>query len=218
MNILPRPLSMLLLCCLLLTVFWFSPQARADLIINEIMGDPNQDWDGDGEFSFRNDEWIEVKNEGMFTEDLSNYWLRDISGDDLHLQLFGNLDPGQVAVFYGSDAVVWQQEQGQGILGFSINNSGDTMELVTTFSEEKGGDLLIVHSATILDHEAENDRSSGWDPEIVQWIMNDALNPYNGGFLPQGNDCLPTPGQPNICQPLVPVQQTTWDSLKSRYR
>jgi len=218
MNLLSKPLPVLFLLCLVMAVFWLSPQARADLIINEIMGDPNRDWDGDGAFNYRQDEWIEVMNNGLVAEDLSNYWLRDTTGDDLHLQLSGILQAGQVAAFYGSDALAWQQEQGHSIVGFSINNSGDTMELLKTVPDQNGSSLVLVHTVSVQDHEAEDDRSSGWNSETGQWEMNDALNPYSGGFEPQGNDCQPSPGELNVCVPLVPVEPTSWDALKSQYR
>jgi len=218
MNLLSKPLSALLLCCLVLAVFWLPAQARCELIINEIMGDPAQDWDGDGTYNFRGDEWIEVMNEGTVAEDMTNYWLRDSTGDELHLQLHGIIYPGEVAVYYGSEAVAWQQLYGNTVVGFSINNSGDTIELLKTIDAPGGTDLVLIHSVTILDHEAEDDRSSGLDSETGEWAMNDALNPYNGGFSPQGNDCQPTPGQPNVCVPLVPVAATTWGSVKSCYR
>lgn len=218
MNLLSKPLPVLVLCCLVMAVFWLAPQARAELIINEIMGDPNQDWDGDGALSYKDDEWIEVKNVGESTEDLSLYWLRDTTGEDLHLQLSGTLEPGEMVAFYGSDATAWQQEQDITSSGFSINNTGDTIELVKAVPDETGRFLAVVYAVTILDHEAENDRSSGWDWESQQWVMNDSLNPYSGGFSPQGNGCPPTPGEPNICSPLVSVEQTTWGALKSQYR
>lgn len=218
MNFLSKPLPVLLLCCLVLSIFWLSPQARAGLIINEIMGDPNQDWDGSGVYNYGGDEWIEVINAGEVTEDLTNYWLRDATGDDIHLQLHGVLEPGGIAVFFGSEALAWQRLHGHSIVGFSINNSGDTIELLKTIPNQSGTDLELVHTVTILDHESEDDRSSGWDANTGAWVMNDALNPYNGGFSPEGNDCQPTPGEANVCGSEVSVEATAWGSLKSQYR
>ena len=217
MNLLSKPLPHLLLCCLVMAVFWLAPQADAALVINEIMGDPNQDWNGDGAYNYREDEWIEVMNTGTESENLSNYWLRDITGDDLHLQLWGNLDPLQVAVFYGSDAINWQLEQGLTGVGFSINNSGDTMELLKTDPDQSGA-LIVVQSITLLAHEVDDDRSSGLGFESGLWELYDALNPYNGASEPQGNDCQPTPGEENVCVPLVPVEPTAWGAVKSQYR
>ncbi len=218
MIFLSRPLPVLMLLCLVWSAFWVVPQVQAELIINEVLGDPNQDWDGDGTLSYKGDEWIEVLNNGAVSEDLSDFWLRDIFGDDLHLQLFGTLPPGGVAVFYGSDAMAWQVEQGLFASGFSINNTGDTLELLRTIPNEAGTALVMIHRVTVNNHEVENDRSSGWDPETGLWTMFDALNPYNGGFVPQGSDCLPSPGEPNDCVPLVPVASTSWNHLKSQYR
>ncbi len=218
MNLLSKPLPVLLLCCLILAVFWLAPQAQAELIINEVMGDPFQDWDGDGTFNYRGDEWIEVLNEGPVAEDMSFYWLRDSYGDDFHLQLHGIILPGEVAVYYGSEAVAWQQLHGYSTLGFSINNGGDTLELVKSIPDPGGSVLVVVDTVTILDHEAEDDRSSGWDPDTNSWTLNDALNPYTGGFDPQGTSCQPSPGRANDCVPLVAAENTTWGDLKSHYR
>ena len=38
--------------------------SHASLSINEIMGDPATDWDGDGEYEYRYDEWVELYNPG----------------------------------------------------------------------------------------------------------------------------------------------------------
>ncbi len=218
MMFLSRPIPVLLLLCLMLTVFWLAPNARAELIINEILGDPNQDWDGDGQVSYRGDEWIEVLNNGASTEDLADFWLKDIFGDNMHLQLSGFLDSGAVAVFYGSDAMLWQADHGETITGFSINNTGDTIELFRTVTDGTGSSLVMIHRVILNNHEVEDDRSSGWDPDTELWSMFDALNPYNGSNEPQGSDCLPTPGELNVCNPLVPVAATSWGNLKSQYR
>lgn len=218
MNLLSRPLPVLLMCCMVLAVFWLVPQARADLVINEIMGDPAEDWNGDSQYNYRDDEWIEVINTGTEVEDLRNYWLRDTTGDDLHLQLWGDLEPGAVAVFYGSDALAYQAAQGSSMVGFSINNSGDTIELLKTVPDPSGGGLAVVHTVTILNHEAEDERSSGRDSQSHAWILFDGLNTYSGAFTPQGTDCSPTPGEQNVCDNQVAVDRTTWDALKSQYR
>ncbi len=208
----------LLLGAWVLAAFCLVPQAQAELVINEILGDPLQDWDGDGILSFRGDEWIEVLNNGASEEDLTEYWLRDDHGEDPHLNLFGTLEPGQVAIFYGSDSVAWQLEQGQSGYGFSINNTGDTIELLRSVPEQSPDTLIMIHRVILNSHEVEDDRSSGWDLSGEEWTLFDALNPYSGTSTPEGNDCLPTPGQLNVCEPLVPVHPTRWDHLKSRYR
>ena len=215
---LSRPMPVLLLLCLVLSAFWLVPEAAAELVINEVLGDPAQDWDGDGALSYKGDEWIEVLNNGITAEDLSNFWLRDIFGEAMHFQLFGTLQPGSVAVFYGSDAMAWQEEQGLSIIGFSINNTGDSLELFQSIPGETTTALVLIHQVTLNNHEVEDDRSSGFNPETGTWSMFDAWNPYSGSFDPQGTDCLPTPGEWNECNYLVPVARTSWNHLKSQYR
>ena len=53
------------------------------------------------------------------------------------------------------------------------------------------------------DHMAEDDRSSGFNLNLYDWDLFDALNPYSGSLVPGGTGCLPTPGTPNICDGLV---------------
>ena len=209
---------MLFLALVFATGLWLAPQARAELMINEVLGDPNRDWDGDGQVSYRGDEWIEVMNNGPETVDLTTYYLRDIYQDNLHLQLFGVLEPGEVAVFYGSDAEAWQHEQGQFITGFSINNTGDTLELVQILPGVSGPAWTLIDRVVLTNHEVEDDRSGGWNPETDVWALFDAWNPYHGTQIPLSTECLPSPGEPNTCQLLVPVESASWDLLKSRYR
>ena len=72
---------------------------------------------GDGVFDSRDDEWVEVLNTGPNAVDLVAYWLRDDAAGGPRLNLFGVLAPGATAVFYGSNAVAWQQESGQTVAG-----------------------------------------------------------------------------------------------------
>lgn len=209
---------LLMLTALLLAGLLAVPAARADLVINEILGDPDRDWDGDGEVSYRGDEWVEIFNAGGVTESLSEYWLRDGYGITPHIRLEGELAAGEVLVVYGSDAVTWQQLNDQPIVGLSINNTGDSMELLRTDPDGGGDDLLVVQRVTVRDHEVENDRSSGRDHESGWWVLYDALNPYPGTTEPTGTDCEPTPGEPNVCTTNVAVEGRSWDAVKSRYR
>ena len=45
--------------------------AGAQVVINEILADPARDWDGDGDYNFRNDEWVEIVNAGDAAVSLS---------------------------------------------------------------------------------------------------------------------------------------------------
>ena len=188
------------------------------IIINEVLGDPASDWDGDGIVDFKLDEWIEVLNTGSAPLDLSDSFLRDILGDEPHLRLSGVIDPGEAAVFYGSDAVAWQEETGASTSGLSINNSGDTLQLLRMFQGTEGPEFELVFAVGIADHEAEDDRASGFNDDASDWILYDALNPYGGGQEPLGPGCVPSPGEPNICRGEVPVQARSFGSEKAVFR
>ena len=74
------------------------------------------------------------------------------------------------------------------------------------------------HSVTVRAHETDQDRSSGWDQDGSGWVLYDALNPYGGSLEPGPSGCQPTPGQPNVCVPLVPVDRKSLGGIKSLYR
>lgn len=190
----------------------------AEVLINEVMADPAQDWDGDGAYSYRDDEWIEVLNTGLETVDLTGYWLRDGTGEEAHLNLFGLLAPGEVAAFTGSQAAAWQAERGLTIDGLSLNNTGDTVELLRTVPDTVGPELEVVDRAVYQDHEAEDDRSSGKDPLGQGWYLFDGLNPYGGSQEPQGTGCSPTWGLSNDCQTLPAEASVSFGGLKAAYR
>lgn len=114
----------LCICGIFLAVLTMILPAGAEVLINEIMADPAGDWDGDGVYSYRDDEWVEVLNTGPETVDLTGYWLRDGTDEEAHINLFGVLAAGDVAVFTGSQAAAWQVETGQSVEGLSLNNGG----------------------------------------------------------------------------------------------
>ncbi len=190
--------------------------AQEPIILNEIMADPASDWDGDGTVDFKNDEWIEVMNVGPDVIDLSTYWLRDDTGDEPHLQLHGLIAPGNVAVFYGSEAVAWQQAQGISTVGFSLNNSGDVVRLLRTIPGSTELELMFV--AHYEDHMAEDDRSSGFNLNLYDWELFDALNLYTGTLEPGSTGCVPTPGIPNMCDGPVANEASSFGSVKAIFR
>jgi hypothetical protein len=149
--------------------------------------------------------------------DLAAYWLQDASAAEPRLNLAGQLAPGEVAVFYGSDALAWQAASGQGSGALSLNNGGDVVYLLRSMSPDGGGELAIADSVAYLDHEAEDDRSCGLSPDQERWLLFDAYNPYDGDNEPVGTGCQPSPGQPNPCDPL-PVEQAPFGSVKALYR
>jgi len=208
----------LLLPVFLAVLFPALAPARAELIINEVLADPQRDWDGDGVLDYKGDEWIEVLNTGYDVEDLTQYYLRDIYGSDPHLQLEGLLRPGEVKVFYGSEAMAWQIVHGYSDYGFALNNTGETVELLRALDQEDPPSFEVVDSVTLLAHETQDDRSSGWAQEGGGWVLYDALNPYGGSLEPGPSGCQPTPGDLNFCIPLVPLERRSFGALKSLYR
>jgi hypothetical protein len=205
---------------LFLIVGFTGADAQVDdpVVINEVMADPASDWDGDGIVDFKDDEWIEILNNSSEPVNLSDYYLRDGLGEDPHLELSGVLDPGETVVFYGSDAVAWQTDMGMTTSGFSLNNGGDLVQLVRTYMGPDGPEWELMFAISYDDHEAEDDRSCGFNTELSDWILFDAINPYGGDQDPVGTGCAPSPAEPNTCQDLVAVENCSFGRIKLIYR
>lgn len=184
-------------------------------LLNEMMGDPNRDWDGDGVYSSRNDEWVEIYNPGPGALDLEGYFL----ADDLGKPVYGyteSLPAGAVKVVYGGQSVAWESSHGQAATGLRLSNDGDTVEL----KQVVGPDTLLVDAYTYNTYEAEDDRASGRLPDGTDtWSLFDALNPYSGQAPPHGNGLPPTPGALNTGQgdPPTPSAEDTWGRIKQFY-
>jgi hypothetical protein len=198
----------------LAVLFWLGASAApAAVLVNELLANPGSDWNGDGTVDIKLDEWVEVVNTGLDPVDLAGYFLRDGTGDTPHLGLSGVLAPGAVALFHGSDAVTWQEANDAGTSGLSLNNGGDTVQLVVPDPNDPLV-YLVVDTRTYLPHEGEAERASG----LLEgaWTMFDGLNPYGGSLVPVGTGCAPTPGLPNICE-ITPVVGATWGGLKAGF-
>lgn len=184
---------------------------RGQVLINEILADPASDWDGDGTYQFRNDEWVEVVNAGAAVVDLQGLYLSDESGT-FHFGFSGSLEPGGIRVVLGSDSAAWESAQGASTVGLSLNNSGDTVKLFHV----SGPDTVLVDAYTYGSHEALDERSTGRLPDGGSgWAVFDALNPYSGETEPLGTGCAPTPGGPNGCP--LPVHSLTWGQVKGLF-
>jgi len=190
--------------------------APAQVLISEVLANPGLDWDGDGEVDWKLDEWVEVLNAGPAVVDLSEYWLRDILGDEPHLQLSGLLAPGETAVFYGSDAVAWQEANHVTQSGLSLNNGGDGLYLLVADPDVPGA-YLVVDGRIYAEHEAGADRAWGLLVDDATLALFDALNPYDGTTPPLGTGCEPTPGLHNPCESGTPVEATRWGDVKARF-
>ncbi len=198
----------------LLTVTAFAPEGAAQIRLNELLGDPGTDWNGDGNVDSKLDEWVEIVNVGGSAVDLANFRISDASAaTEFRFALSGMLGPGEVRVYFGSDVVAWQAANGVGQLGLSLNNAGDTVFLY----EVIGTDINVNDTRTYATAEVLDDRSTGRLPQGTGgWVIFDALNPYTGAQPPTPTGCAPSPGQSPQCP--TPTHSSTWGQIKALYR
>lgn len=185
----------------------------AQVVLNEFMADPARDWDGDDEYNYRNDEWVEIINLGVAAVDLDGYRLADGEGEPVWRYGFsGLLEPGCVRVVYGSDSRAWEESFGFPVYGLSLNNTGDRISLYRIAD----GDTTIVDAFDYNDRAAEDDRSVGrGDQNTDVWAIYDAYNPCSENCDPAGNGFIPTPGLINRC--MTAARDESWGSIKSYY-
>ncbi len=197
----------------LFTTFLISPAlATPDIVLNEVLGDPARDWDGDGEINSTGDEWVEIYNRGAGAVDLTGYRIGDLDRSWAY-GFSGSLQADGRVVVFGSDSKVWQQANGESAYGLRLSNSGDTVVLW----QISGSDTLQVDSFTYANHEADDDRSSGRRPDGAEhWELYDGLNGYGGTTPPPGNGCMPTPGASNNC--VTAIDESSWGAVKARHR
>ena len=192
----------------------YAPLASAATLgLNEFCAGPSHDWDGNGVFSSRDDEWVEVVNTGATPLDVSSFFLTD--GDSIPRFAFsGTLGAAEHRVVFGSESLAWEKATGHPAFGLSLSNTGDEVILW----QVTGSDTEVVDRYHYLTHEAGSDRSVGRFPDGTgAWTLFDSLNPYTGGLTPPGTGCAPTPGQANQCN-TTPTLRTTWGGVKVRYR
>jgi len=188
-------------------------QTAPGLRLNEILAGPARDWDGDGVYDSKADEWLEVQNTGASAVAMEEYRIAD-ADRTVRFALTGTLGPGEVKLFTGSAAVAWQRSQGLTTAGLSLNNAGDTIFLL----QIAGSDTVTVDAHSYGSIEGASDRSVGRSgSQSEDWILFDSLNPYTGGGTPPGTGCPPTPGGLNGCT-TTDVQGTTWGAIKELYR
>jgi len=115
----------ILVSILVLSVAWMPVALASDtsgvpgIVINEIMPDPDSDWDGDGSYSSSGDEWVELFNPGDVSLDLEGWSLKDGGSTRRTLPAGWVIDAGGFVVIYGSD-----------LGSLSLNNGGDTVSLL----------------------------------------------------------------------------------------
>ena len=184
----------------------------AQVVINEILGDPGIDWNNDGVVSFKDDEWVEIVNAGPAPVDMASYRLSDGGTRVLRFGFTGVLQPGATRVVFGSESVAWESANSLTTAGLSLNNAGDTVRLW----QVAAGDTTLVDAYTYAGFEILDDRSVGRLPDgAAQWRLWDARNPYSGMTPPLGTGCAPTPGGANECP--TAVRATAWSAVKRLY-
>jgi hypothetical protein len=180
--------------------------------LNEIMAGPSHDWNGDGVFSSRDDEWIEIINTGVGDVSLDGFVLMD--GDSIPRYAFsGTLAAGAVRVVYGKDSSDWEKATSHPAFGLSLGNSGDRV----TLWQVVAADTMFVDGYTFASHLAASDRAVGRSVIDGNWTLFDAQDPYTGSAVPGGTGCQPTPGEPNVCSTTAD-RRSTWGEIKTRYR
>ncbi|MFH1143391.1 MAG: lamin tail domain-containing protein [Candidatus Eisenbacteria bacterium] len=204
---------------LLLAVAVMTPafvRVEAAPCLNEIVADPNRDWNGNGEYNYRDDEWVELFNPGPGHVNLEEYALSDDAGLWTYgFEVGSVLGVGEAIAIYGHQSVLWQQTHGESQYGFKLNNDGGTVLLW----QVAGGDTILVDMHTFNTHEAEDDRAAGRHPDgIGEWEIFDGLNPYGGTVPPLGNGLDPTPGLPNSgTPPPVALEDPSWGMVKQLF-
>ena len=195
---------------LLVGLLVMSPSAAVgQVVLNEMLADPAQDWDGDGNLHSRDDEWVEIFNAGTEMVDLTGYRL---AGADTvwRFEFTGFLAPGAHRVVYGSDSYAWEKATGNPAFGLRLSNSGSELQLWRLTHS----DSVLVDAYAYLDHEADDDRSSGRMPDgDPEWHLFDGLNAYENDTPPLGTGCMPSPGEVVSC--VTPVRRMSWGSLKN---
>jgi len=188
----------------------FQGSVRAQVVLNELMPDPASDWsptDGNEEYGSLEDEWIEIFNAGSEAVDVTGWRLRDaVSDSSWRFGFSGVLDPGEFFVVYGNEAYEWEDENGYAKNGLSMNNTGDTITLVSA------DHITVVDTVSYTSQDIGDDRSWGRVPDgSPNWECNDGLNPAN----PPGSGLPPTPGEPNLG---APVETVDWGQIKALFR
>lgn len=185
--------------------------AATPIQLSEILAGPSRDWDGDGAFVARQDEWLEIRNEGAAVEPLAGYLVSD-ADSTIRYAFDGSLAPGGVLLVTGRMAEDWQRAQSRTVSGLSLNNAGDTVRLF----QIQGADTVEVDSKIYNSIEGATDRSTGRLGPSGDWALFDGLNRYTGSGTPPSTGCNPTPSMTNDCP--TATEKTTWGKIKLRFR
>jgi len=190
----------------------FPAFSGAEIVINEILPSPSTDWNGDGVYNYRDDEWVEIYNNSDLPASLDGYRLGD--ADTTWRYGFCGVLPGKChLVVFGSQSYAWEKSNGYPAYGLSLGNTGDIVRLWKFV----GLDSFQVDVYVYDKYAGGTSRSVGRKPSGgPDWFLFDSLNPYTGLEPPLGTGCPPTPGGANGCA--TGVESGRWGEIKALFR
>jgi hypothetical protein len=187
---------------LLLVFASIDGDALASIKINEVLPAPASDWNDDLAADSKQDEWVEISNDGATSVGLSGLFLLNGDSRAVVYGFSGVLAPGAHLVVHGDDASAWETSNGHSSIGLSLNNSGDVLRL----GEVSGPDTTVIDSMAFLSSQVGYDVSIARLPDgSGAWTLFDHLAPMGGC----GDD--PTPGvsnSANVAPHIVAVTRT----------
>ena len=155
MRLMRSVLTKMLLCVSVVSASVTPVHAAPNVRLSEILAGPGRDWDGNGTFSSRDDEWFEIVNGGAGTVDLSSYFMTD--GDSIPRYGFsGTLASGATLLVTGAASVAWERATAHPVFGLSLGNTGDRVLLWQVV----GADTVLVDEYAYRTHECATDRAS----------------------------------------------------------
>ena len=204
------PRAMLALVGILSLVSGFALAADTDIVITEIMNNPDVLFDSQGE-------WFEIHNTGGAPVDLNGWTIKD-NDTDLHVIVGSAVVPGDGYAVLGVDAV---SMAGEGVTllyqyeGIALGNGADELVLLNGSAVEidrvewdGGTDWPDLTGASMMWDEASGDNNVGanWSPSTTVFGSGDLGTPgaSNGGVVPQPpsisdvyhRSLLPEPSEP----------------------
>jgi len=136
---------------LLMTIMLLAVNANALVVINEVLPDPQTDWNGNGKIESYNDEWIELYNTGA-GQDISGWFIGDEANPKKYqIPADTTIGSGEFLVFYGSETAV------------RLNNGGETIYL------HDNSEALI--GSLTYDEAVGKDNSTGRIPDGTESIQ-----------------------------------------------
>ncbi len=117
--------SKALLC--MASIFFAVNLAGANVLINEMLPNPIKDWNGNGDISGMDDEFIELYNSGNETADISGYVLKDAiyrsTPGEYVIPNGTTIEPGKFFLIFVSKSSVFQGNDGDTISLYDASGS-----------------------------------------------------------------------------------------------